>query len=62
MHQSYVTSPFTTLYSFSCCLWHITVKPLVTRRRIFADLILLNGPGSCVTIAFAAFLPKVSPK
>ncbi|GAA6058831.1 hypothetical protein JCM10212_002775 [Sporobolomyces blumeae] len=71
VHQSYLTSPLTTLYSLASCLWHITILPWFCsrssqggggrgkRRRTFADLILLNGPGSCVPIAIAAFLPKL---
>lgn len=59
--QSYLTSPFSTLYSLAYCLWHISFVPLVrSQRRVFADAILLNGPGSCVPIAFSAFLPRVS--
>ncbi|GAA5844843.1 hypothetical protein JCM5353_006405 [Sporobolomyces roseus] len=58
--QSYLTSPFTTLYSLAFCLWHISFSPLsYSRQRKFADLILLNGPGSCVPIATSAFLPKL---
>ncbi|GAA5977791.1 hypothetical protein JCM21900_003991, partial [Sporobolomyces salmonicolor] len=61
VHQSYVTSPFTTLYSLAYCLWHISLAPLRAggrARRSFADLILLNGPGSCVPIAASAFLSR----
>ncbi|KAK4698497.1 hypothetical protein P7C70_g7778, partial [Phenoliferia sp. Uapishka_3] len=62
--QSYLTSPFTTIYSLIFCLWHISLRPMLlsrgrNERRVFADVILLNGPGSCVPIAFAAFLPRV---
>ncbi|GAA5957646.1 hypothetical protein JCM21900_000779 [Sporobolomyces salmonicolor] len=62
VHQSYVTSPFTTLYSLAYCLWHISLAPLLAggrARRSFADLVLLNGPGSCVPIAASAFLPRL---
>ncbi|BGP15147.1 hypothetical protein JCM10213_005392 [Rhodosporidiobolus nylandii] len=60
VHQSYLTSPFTTLHSLAFCLWHISVAPLfLDPRRRFADLILLNGPGSCVPIACSAFLPRL---
>lgn len=78
VHQSFLTSPFTTLYSLAFCLWHVTLRPLITSprraeankgaagrapsgKRAFADLVLLNGPGSCVPIAYAAFLPRVRP-
>ncbi|TKA57698.1 hypothetical protein B0A53_00847 [Rhodotorula sp. CCFEE 5036] len=61
VHQSYLTSPFTTLYSLAFCLWHIAIAPIMTTsgRKVFADLVLLNGPGSCVPITIAAFLPRL---
>ncbi|GAA5821888.1 hypothetical protein JCM3770_002646 [Rhodotorula araucariae] len=59
VHQSYLTSPLTTLYSFAYCLWHIALSPLFCPRQVFADLVLLNGPGSCVPITCAAFLPRL---
>ncbi|GAA5931225.1 hypothetical protein JCM1841_000866 [Sporobolomyces salmonicolor] len=62
VHQSYVTSPFTTLHSLASFLWHVSLAPLLAggrARRSFADLILLNGPGSCVPIAASAFLPRL---
>ena len=64
MHQSYLTSPFTTLHSLAFCLRHVALAPLCSsstpgRQRAFADLVLLNGPGSCVPIAASAFLPRV---
>ncbi|GEM08352.1 glycosyltransferase family 1 protein [Rhodotorula toruloides] len=61
VHQSYLTSPFTTLYSLAFCIWHIAVAPLLDDRgrRVFADVVLLNGPGSCVPITWAAFLPRL---
>ncbi|GAA6014787.1 hypothetical protein JCM10207_002179 [Rhodosporidiobolus poonsookiae] len=60
VHQSYLTSPFTTLYSLAFCLWHVSLAPLFSSpRRSFADLILLNGPGSCVPITCSAFLPRL---
>ncbi|SCV70732.1 BQ2448_3494 [Microbotryum intermedium] len=60
VHQSYLTSPFTTLYSLSYCLWFLTLVPLVNRSPglVFADVVLLNGPGSCVPIVLASFLPR----
>ncbi|TNY18058.1 oligosaccharide biosynthesis protein Alg14 like-domain-containing protein [Rhodotorula diobovata] len=66
VHQSYLSSPFSTLYSLLSCLWHVTLAPLLSpapapkrRPRVFADVVLLNGPGSCVPLACAAFLPRL---
>lgn len=58
VHQSFLTAPFTTLQSFGVCLRLLTLPSLLGSRGN-ADVILLNGPGSCVPIALAAFLPRV---
>eukprot|EP00013_Stygamoeba_regulata_P008378 CAMPEP_0177670078 /NCGR_PEP_ID=MMETSP0447-20121125/23866_1 /TAXON_ID=0 /ORGANISM="Stygamoeba regulata, Strain BSH-02190019" /LENGTH=179 /DNA_ID=CAMNT_0019177155 /DNA_START=346 /DNA_END=885 /DNA_ORIENTATION=- len=49
--QSYVTSLFTTLRALLQSLWFVWKEN--------PDLILCNGPGTCVPICFAAFLFKV---
>lgn len=60
--QSYVTSPWTTLGCLTSCLWQITIRPLLfSKQRRIADVLLLNGPGSCVPVVLCAFLPKVRP-
>ncbi|GAA6041981.1 hypothetical protein JCM8097_009129 [Rhodosporidiobolus ruineniae] len=60
VHQSYLTSPFSTLHSLLFCSWHLTLAPLLfSPKGKVADLILLNGPGSCVPIAVSAFLPRL---
>lgn len=51
VHQSYTTSIFTTMYSV------LTTIPLMLRIR--PQLILTNGPGTCVPICFVAFLFKL---
>lgn len=51
VHQSYITSIFTTIYS---CL---TTIPLMFRIR--PNLILCNGPGTCVPLCLIAFLLKL---
>lgn len=49
--QSYVSAVFTTLHSIWQCV------PLVYGQR--PDLILCNGPGTCVPICLVTFLLKV---
>lgn len=51
VQQSYFTSVFTTLTAIANSI------PLVLRSR--PDLILTNGPGTCVPICLVAFLAKV---
>ena len=47
LHQSYVSSIFTTLYSF--------YQSLVLLWETKPKLILVNGPGTCVPIVYGAF-------
>lgn len=49
--QSYLTSIFTTIRSIWQCI------PLI--YRIQPDLVLTNGPGTCVPICIIAFLLKI---
>lgn len=51
VHQSYASSVFTTLRSIIDCF------PLLLHSR--PDLILCNGPSTCVPICLVAFLLKV---
>lgn len=51
VHQSYFSSIFTTLKSIFDCI------PLLLHSR--PDLILSNGPSTCVPICVVAFLLKV---
>ncbi|BFZ60736.1 metalloprotease [Saitoella coloradoensis] len=48
--QSFLTTPLTALLSFlSACHLLLTSPP---------DLILANGPGTCVTLILAAYIPR----
>lgn len=51
VHQSYFSSIFTTLYSF------LHSFPIVFTIR--PDLVLCNGPGTCVPICLLAFLMRL---
>jgi beta-1,4-N-acetylglucosaminyltransferase len=50
--QSYWTSIGTTLYSFWFAFWLVGVQ-------VQPDLILVNGPGTCLPIAMSAFFFRV---
>ncbi|XP_063911040.1 UDP-N-acetylglucosamine transferase subunit ALG14 homolog [Zophobas morio] len=50
--QSYLTSVFTTLYSILYCI------PLIL--KIKPELILCNGPGTCIPICLISFLLKAA--
>jgi beta-1,4-N-acetylglucosaminyltransferase len=51
VHQSYATSVLTTLHSFAS-----TLALLV---RVRPDLIIANGPGTCIPVIYASFLLRV---
>lgn len=51
VHQSYVSSIFTTLYSIFYCI------PMMLKIR--PGLILCNGPGTCVPICFIALIMRI---
>lgn len=52
------TVPFTAAISLYGCLLEMTIKPLY-KGQPFADLLLLNGPGTCVIIVLAAYFNRV---
>lgn len=60
--QSYVTSLFTTFYSLVVALYTLTWLPLRTSRgkKAACELLIVNGPGTCVVVVMAMMLPKVS--
>lgn len=49
--QSYLTAIFSTIYATLSCIPHLL--------RIQPDLILTNGPGTCVPICLVAFWLKI---
>ncbi|KIY46761.1 glycosyltransferase family 1 protein [Fistulina hepatica ATCC 64428] len=57
VHQSFLTTPFTALLSLWTCLHHITFTSALLRRA-FADVLLLNGPGTCCMLAAAVYVNK----
>lgn len=63
VHQSWLSIPFTTLRSFWACVFVVTLSPLVESgfrgQQPFADLVVMNGPGTCVPLCAAVMLNKV---
>ncbi|GAA97459.1 glycosyltransferase family 1 protein [Mixia osmundae IAM 14324] len=60
VHQSFLTAPLSTYRCFQACvklLWSTSPYDNSTRRP-FADLMLMNGPGSCLPFCLVAFLAK----
>jgi len=57
VHQHLLTTPFTSLKSLGVCIYYVTFTPL-TSGKPFADVVLLNGPGTCVMVCIAAYIAK----
>ena len=49
--QSYATSVFTTLWSFMVALWLV--------GKVRPDLLLCNGPGTCLPVAIATLFYRI---
>ena len=51
------------MHSVLACIYLVTIAPLLKKdssRTPFADLLILNGPGTCVTLCAAVMVNKVS--
>lgn len=61
VHQTLLSTPPTALYSLLSCIYHVTVLPLLTNKRStsFAEVLLLNGPGTCFTLCLAVYLNRL---
>ncbi|KAI0699553.1 glycosyltransferase family 1 protein [Cytidiella melzeri] len=57
VHQSLLTTPFTSVQSLAICVYHVMLVPLLSGER-FADVVLLNGPGTCVMVCMAVYVNK----
>lgn len=60
--QSFLTSAFTTGYSLVIAFWLLALLPLWRSRgrRGLCELLIVNGPGTCVVVVVAVMLPRVS--
>ncbi|KZT54676.1 glycosyltransferase family 1 protein, partial [Calocera cornea HHB12733] len=57
VHQPLLLTAPTALYALLAAFWHITLLPAL-RREPFADVLLLNGPGTCVVVLAAVWISK----
>ena len=51
VHQSYYTSILTTIHSF--------VQTLILLNKIQPELLLTNGPGTCIPVIYSLFLHRI---
>ncbi|KAI6021379.1 glycosyltransferase family 1 protein [Pisolithus microcarpus 441] len=62
VHQSPLSASFTTFKCFLACVHLVTVAPLfqnATLRKPFVDLLIMNGPGTCVPLCAAIILNRI---
>jgi len=60
VHQSLITTVPTTIISFFNCVGHVTMQPLLSPGDPcpFADVLILNGPGTCFVLCAAVYVNK----
>ncbi|KAG7099754.1 hypothetical protein E1B28_001567 [Marasmius oreades] len=58
VHQSLYTTPFTAFLSLLKCLYHVTLLPVLTSNP-FADVLIVNGPGTCFILCLAVVVNKL---
>ncbi|KAJ7084445.1 glycosyltransferase family 1 protein [Mycena belliarum] len=56
VHQSIMTTPGTAFYSLLWCIYHVAFSR--GGRAAFADLLILNGPGTCFVLCIAVCFNK----
>jgi len=57
VHQTLLTTPLTAAWSLLACVYHVTLSPLLSGTK-FADVVILNGPGTCFVLCIASYLNK----
>ncbi|KAI0645600.1 oligosaccharide biosynthesis protein Alg14 like-domain-containing protein [Trametes meyenii] len=58
VHQPLLTTPVTVVLSLAASIWRITVAPLLFGPPV-AEILLLNGPGTCLVLCIAAHLNRI---
>jgi len=58
VHQSLLTTPPSFLFSLLVAIYYITFSPILFSREAFADVLILNGPGTCFVLCVAVYLNK----
>lgn len=60
VHQPLITTVPTAIISFFNCVDHVTMQPMLSPgdSRPFADVLILNGPGTCFVLCAAVYVNK----
>ncbi|KAF8142942.1 oligosaccharide biosynthesis protein Alg14-like protein, partial [Mycena galopus ATCC 62051] len=55
VHQRLITTPPTALRSLLMCFYHVTFAHI---HSSFADILILNGPGTCFVLCITVYVNK----
>ncbi|KJA24260.1 glycosyltransferase family 1 protein [Hypholoma sublateritium FD-334 SS-4] len=59
VHQPLIATPLGALQSLLACVRYITLAPLYNKKRpTFADVLILNGPGTSFVVCLAVYINK----
>jgi len=58
VHQPIYTTPPTASYSLLKALYYVVLRPAL-KWRPFADVLILNGPGTCFVLCIATFTGRI---
>jgi len=59
VHQSLLTTPFSSTKSLAFCVYHLILLPAFQKRGSgFADVLILNGPGTCFVLCLTVYISR----
>ncbi|KAI0300999.1 oligosaccharide biosynthesis protein Alg14 like-domain-containing protein [Multifurca ochricompacta] len=59
VHQNILTVPFTAFRSLMAAVYHVTLSPWLHDSTSSFDVLLLNGPGTCVILCLASYVNRL---
>jgi len=57
VHQTLLTTPLSAFFSLIACIYHLSFLPLAKNQK-WADILILNGPGTCFVLCITVYLNK----
>ena len=59
MHQSLSKTPLSALRSLWACMSLVTFPSFNPQSQPFSEVLIMNGPGTCVILCMAVYVNKV---
>lgn len=60
VHQRWLSTPLSVLFAFAKCVHRFVIQESYLGQCAQADVIIMNGPGTCVPIVASIYLLRVS--